>query len=265
MSKPNKNQIPDDLKQLLDAADKQRGFPAGTMASVMKQEIGGQFDKFLGDPTAYHYGLNAEGRRVAGHTGKVSTAFGPFGILESTGRDPGFGVVPLKDKSIGEQVRFAADYLQARSKGGDLAKGLAGYGEGEKYSRQVMARIDKGQDRVVAPPTQLPQPEAVVAAAPASMPVSVPMGEMVPQNQEVAAAPVMVAGQIPQLSPGEDPWGMFLKNMQRGAPRPQVRPTDLQFGGVVPAMQIPQFQFNAPVVASARPNFEAFGSWGGRA
>ena len=71
--------IPDTLLASLDAADVRHGFPKGTMMSLMQQEIGGNA-KFLEDPAAYHYGLNAEGKRVAGHTGKVSTAFGPFGI-----------------------------------------------------------------------------------------------------------------------------------------------------------------------------------------
>ena len=119
-----------DISQLLQVADKQYGFPAGTMASLMQQETGGN-QRYLNDPTAYHYGPNAEGKRIAGHTGKVSTAFGPFGILESTAANPGYGVAPLKDKSLEEQVRFAAEYLGARSKAsGGLASGLAGYGEG---------------------------------------------------------------------------------------------------------------------------------------
>lgn len=107
-----------DISQLLQAADKQYGFPSGTMASLMQQETGGN-QKYLNDPAAYHYGLNAEGKRIAGHTGKVSTAFGPFGILESTAANPGYGVAPLKDKSLEEQVRFAAEYLGARSKAGE--------------------------------------------------------------------------------------------------------------------------------------------------
>ena len=122
--------------------DKTYGLPPGTMQSVMFQEVGNN-PKFLKDPAAYHYELNSEGKRIAGHTGKVSTAFGPFGILESTAKDPGFGVKPLQNKSLEEQTRFASEYLAARIKaaGGDLQKGLAGYGEGVEYASQVTGRM----------------------------------------------------------------------------------------------------------------------------
>lgn len=126
----------------LSEAERANGLPAGTLRAVIAQETGGRTSEFLSDPSKYHYGLDASGRRIAGHTGKVSTAFGPFGILESTGADPGYGVSPLKDKGIDEQIRFAAEYLAARSRSaGSLAGGLAGYGEGAGYSRSVMGRI----------------------------------------------------------------------------------------------------------------------------
>lgn len=137
----NSQSLPADLLEQLNAADKKSGLPPGTMQAILQQEVGGNAGKYLKDPAAYHYGLNAEGKRIAGHTGKVSTAFGPFGILESTAKDPGYGVAPLKDKSLGEQIRFASEYLAARSKKGGLEAGLAGYGEGAKYGQQVAARI----------------------------------------------------------------------------------------------------------------------------
>ena len=135
-----KGSLPSDLLSQLSAAEKSAGLPEGTMLAVLQQETGGNA-KYWEKPDTYHYGLNAEGKRIAGHTGKVSTAFGPFGILESTARDPGFGVAPLKDKSFSEQARFASEYLAARSKKGGLEAGLAGYGEGPKYGQQVAARI----------------------------------------------------------------------------------------------------------------------------
>ena len=64
--------LPDNVFSLLAAADKQRGFPPGTMQSLLMQETGGQ-DKYLNDPTQYHYAANADGKRIAGHTGKIST------------------------------------------------------------------------------------------------------------------------------------------------------------------------------------------------
>ena len=129
----------------LAEAERRNGLPPGTLSAVIQQETGGRTAEFLADPAKYHYGLNADGKRIAGHTGKVSTAFGPFGILESTGAKPGYGVAPLKDKSIDEQIRFAAEYLAARTKAaGSLAGGLAGYGEGNGYSRSVMGRLGAG-------------------------------------------------------------------------------------------------------------------------
>lgn len=135
--------IPEPIGLLLDEEDKYHGRPIGTMRSVFQQEVGGNIQKYLENPEQYHYPLNSEGKRIAGHTGKVSTAFGPFGILESTAANPGYGVVPLKDKGIAEQIRFASDYLQARiNQAGSLEAGLAGYGEGSKYAQQVLNRIE---------------------------------------------------------------------------------------------------------------------------
>lgn len=159
---------PDELVQLLIEADKRNGFPVGTMASVMRQEIGGN-TKYIQDPTAYHYPVGPDGRRVAKHTGKISTAFGPFGILESTAADPGYGVRPLQDKSLAEQVRFASDYLAARAKqAGSLEKGLAGYGEGKKYSQQVLGRLGTPS---VPPQAPIPATPAPVNQAPIAQPM----------------------------------------------------------------------------------------------
>ena len=233
------------IQDLLAQADKARGFPAGTMASVMQQETGGNA-KYLQDPSTYHYGLNAEGKRVAGHTGKISTAFGPFGILESTGRDPGYGVRPLQNKSIEEQVRFASDYLDARSKSaGSLNAGLAGYGEGAKYSRQVARRRDGNAapvqlaQAVAAPPETMqapavtPPPVQVIAQAPAPVPVL----------QEAAQPePVMVAeAATPQ-------WDAFQQAMPR-----TLQASDLNYG---------QRQVQAP---TGQVNFNRFRAFGAKA
>ena len=159
---------PDELVQLLIEADKRNGFPIGTMASVMRQEIGDN-PKYIQDPAAYHYPVGPDGRRVAKHTGKVSTAFGPFGILESTAADPGYGVKPLQDKSLPEQVRFAGEYLAARARrAGSLEQGLASYGEGPKYSQAVMARLGVPS----SPPQVLAQVPAPVNEAPVAQPMN---------------------------------------------------------------------------------------------
>lgn len=126
-----------DMANKLAAAEKANGLPPGLLSSIMQQEIGGR-KEFLTDPSKYHYEKDANGKRK-------SSAFGPFGILDSTAKNPGYGVKPLVDKSLDEQIRFAAQYAAARIKSsGDIAKGLAGYGEGAKYAEQVMSRLPGG-------------------------------------------------------------------------------------------------------------------------
>lgn len=249
-SKGKSKGVPEEVLKLLVAADERHGFPAGTMASVMQQEIGGNFDKYLADPAAYHYEAGPDGRRVAGHTGKVSTAFGPFGILESTGADPGYGVKPLQGKGLDEQVRFASDYLAARTKGaGSLVDGLAGYGEGSKYAQQVVGRLGAGGQGQGSKAS----PSPVVAAE--IVPTQLPAVVAPPADQAVAPQVVSWGGA------GEgDAWQTFLRSMPKARAPEQVAALR-SYGQTTPALnQAPQFR--APPVQSLRPNFEAFGSWG---
>lgn len=248
--------LPANVLAMLAQADKQRNFPAGTMASVMQQETGGNA-KYLTDPSTYHYGLNSEGRRIAGHTGKVSTAFGPFGILESTGADPGYGVKPLQNKSLEEQVRFASEYLDARSKSaGSLQAGLAGYGEGTKYSNQVARRRDGGSaTSVVAQAAPVPQEVQLapveVAAAPGltqAEPAVLPVQQAAPVV--VAEAQAVPPVEVQQTMPPE--WSAFQQSMPKA-----VRASDLQYG---------QQMAQAPMQAGmqGQPNFNPFKAWGVR-
>ena len=251
---------PKEVLSLLAAADAKNGFPMGTMASVMKQEVGGNPSKYLEDPSAYHYGLGSDGRRVAPHTGKVSTAFGPFGILESTAADPGYGVQPLKDKSLAEQIRFSSDYLAARSKGaGSLVGGLAGYGEGTKYAQQVAGRT-AGASPVV--PIAAPAPVAVTAPVPEPVVMA-----SAPEAPQVAAAPVAEVPAPVQLaaaaaSPTPDAWQTFLKSMPQS--REPVQVADINGYGQQPMQQVVVPQFQAGVPQQLRPNFASFGTWGNR-
>jgi hypothetical protein len=131
----SKKPISYEFANKLAEAEKANGLPAGLLSSIMQQEIGGR-KEFLDDPSKYHYEKDEGGKRK-------SSAFGPFGILDSTANNPGYGVDPLKDKSIEEQIRFAAQYSAARIKasGGDVSKGMAGYGEGVGYAAQVTSRL----------------------------------------------------------------------------------------------------------------------------
>jgi hypothetical protein len=258
MSK-QKSRLPEHLLNLLSAAEKANGLPLGTMSSVLQQEIGGQLNKFLGDPTAYHYPVGPDGRRVAKHTGKVSTAFGPFGILESTAAQPGYGVKPLQNKSLEEQVRFSAEYLAARSKrAGGLVQGLAAYGEGPKYGAQVAGRLVK---------PVVPSAQAVVTTPAASAPTATSAPVVTAQAPAEAVAPVVQAAQ-PQ-SPVQEAWGAFLERVNaQGAPAAQPVAQALgQYG--MPQVNVPDF-LGAVASASARPQAGAFnqfsglGTWGMR-
>ena len=254
MSK-QKTGLPEHLVNLLSAAEKANGLPLGTMSSVLQQEIGGQLNKFLGDPTAYHYPVGPDGRRVAKHTGKVSTAFGPFGILESTAAQPGYGVKPLQNKSLEEQVRFSAEYLAARSKrAGGLVEGLSAYGEGPKYGAQVAGRL-------VKPVVSSAQAVTTTPAASAPTATSAPV---VTAQAPVETAPAVQAAQ--QQSPVQEAWGAFLERVNaQGTPAAQPVAQALgQYG--MPQVNVPDF---LSTVASAsrspavRP-FTSMASWGMR-
>ena len=120
------------------AAEQAAGLPSGIIESIIKQETGGN-KAYLDDPSKAHYptGYTKEGVK--------SSAFGPFGLLESTASKPGYGVSPLKDKSFDEQLRFMSQYLAARiGNAGTVFKGLSGYGEGSRYASQVLGRLPGG-------------------------------------------------------------------------------------------------------------------------
>jgi hypothetical protein len=238
-----------DIQSLLSAADAKHGFPPGLMAAVLQQEVGNR-PEFLTDPTKYHYEKGADGKRIAGHTGKASSAFGPFGILEdSTAKDPGFGVAPLKSKDLSEQVRFAAEYLAARAKaGGSLEAGLAGYGEGDKYSKQVLGRLGKGGGgpRFAATPAAAPTEVAARQEA-----VSTPVDVV------VDAAPGFVRTPGGGGASGPNPWTSFLASLPQERAKP-VQATDLNYGGL-PRMA--PAQLGPPMVVPGKSHIAAFKGW----
>lgn len=151
-----------DMIQTLEAAAEQKyGLPAGVLSSIRQQETGGQ-QAYLDDPTKAHY--------PTGYTkdGVKSSAFGPYGILESTAKQPGYGTAPLADKSLSAQVDFAASYLTGRAnKAGSLEAGLAGYGEGSKYATQVLNRL--GGSTMATTPAPAPATSNIDAMAASNM------------------------------------------------------------------------------------------------
>lgn len=72
--------------------------------------------------------LNADGSVVTSPTG----AKGRMQVLDSTSRDPGFGVRPAKDNSLEERARVGRDYYDAMLKryNGDAEKAMAAYTDG---------------------------------------------------------------------------------------------------------------------------------------
>lgn len=219
--------LSDSFLALLDQADRRNGLPVGTMRSVMTQEVGSNASQYLQDPGRYHYAADATGRRIAPHSGQASSAFGPFGILESTARDPGYGVTPLKNKTLEEQVRFASDYLGARIKqAGSLEAGLAGYGKGPGYARQVLGRLD--QSASPRPEASTIQHAPVVASNSASEPARIEPAPVI----EPAAAPEYASRPVAQdLNPvyqassmgAPTQWDTFIRSM----PSPRIEAFDL--------------------------------------
>ena len=254
--------LPDDISQQIAAAEKARGLPPGTLASIVQQETAGNTGAYLADPSKYHYEANAEGKRIAKHSGKESTAFGPFGIVESTARDPGYGVKPLADKTFGEQLRFAGDYLVARSKqAGSLEGGLAGYGEGAKYAKDVIGRSAAPPMAAAGAPSLRPvtvnQDPVVLAGAASPGDVAAP-----PEMQASAPLPPeLVAALNPRMpamatQPTADEWTKFLSAMP--APQRQVAVADIDYGSMGPRAS------GVRPMQNRVPNFQAFQNWKGQ-
>lgn len=97
--------------------EKERGIPQNMLAKIMMTESGG-------DNRGYHY--------KDGSYNPKHSDYGLFGIKKDyTGKDPGYGVKPLKGTSPEEQARFAADYLAASIKEtGSPESGMAAYHTG---------------------------------------------------------------------------------------------------------------------------------------
>ena len=249
---------PVDLNALLTKAEQDNNLPKGTMSAILAQETGGN-KKYLDDPTTYHYGLNKNGKRGPKDSDVISTAFGPFGIVESTGAKPGYGVDPLKDKSLPEQVRFAAQYLGARTKNaGSFEAGLAGYGEGKKYADSVMGRMGKGNGARPALPVVNPVAAVSLAGLEGGVPEAMPME--VPQQ-------VFAQGiEMPQqqaVNYGPDPWETFKSTLVKGGDPVSTSSAVAKNNYFAPKdWSVFQQMFSKPQKARDKLNFASFGKWG---
>lgn len=219
---------------LAAAHEKRTGLPAGTLAAIVERETGNQ-QRFLDKPDDFHYSVGPNGEKPK------STARGLGGVLEGTARDPGYGVAPLKDWTVPEQMRFIADYTAARTKqAGSLEGGLSAYGEGAGYGKAVAARIGKGapvNSPVVTPVNMEPVQSVQLAQAPQ---------QAAPEQvaQSLTPEPIQVAPPM-QVDPS---WGDFQQAMPR-----QVQMADLDYGKYMPQAQ-----------ANVAPNFTPFGRFKGR-
>lgn len=102
------------------------GGPLSAMMAITAQSESGNRD------------FTPDGRLVTSPAG----AQGAMQTMPGTQRDPGFGVAPARDGSVGEKNRVGRDYLQAMMQryGGDTAKAWAAYNAGPGRVDQAVAR-----------------------------------------------------------------------------------------------------------------------------
>lgn len=234
-----KGNAPADWLELMATEEKRTGLPSGTLASLVKQETGFQ-QRFLEDPSAAHYAAGPNGEKPK------SSARGLGGILEGTAKKPGYGVAPLKDWSVPEQLRFMADYVTARGKrAGSLEAGLAGYGEGTKYAAQVASRI----------------PNRTPATKEQDAPAMVAQQEVAPVTQEAPVQMALAPEELPplQYKPSMNEADLVDPNMAWNggqlAAASQMTPAAFNFG------------FSNPIDPKilekhTQPNLTAFSGWG---
>ncbi|MDV7213760.1 lytic transglycosylase domain-containing protein [Azotobacter beijerinckii] len=132
------------------------------IADQARRQAGGELPKLAQDasvsPVRQSVGagvggslLNAVLQQESGgrHRGKdgqlLKSGAGAQGIsqiMPGTGRDPGYGVLPLQNDSEAEHRRFASDYLDAMLGvfKGDRAKALAAYNSGPGRVQQAVRR-----------------------------------------------------------------------------------------------------------------------------
>lgn len=117
---------------------------------------------------------DAVGRFIPGQ----GTAKGEMQVMDKTNVDPGYGVVPAKDKSLEERARVGRDYMMAMVKeyGGDMAKAWAAYNAGPGRVDDALAKAKKeGGDWLARMPQETrdyvaKNTAALQKGAPAAMP-----------------------------------------------------------------------------------------------
>jgi Transglycosylase SLT domain len=221
--------------------------------------------------------FGSDGKILQGPQTRYGTAKGEMQVLDGTARDPGYGVAPAKNGSPEELARVGAQYAEALLVhfGGDEAKAGAAYNYGpgnvqkllSKHGSNWMEHLPKETKNYVASLESKAAPVApLMAAAPAALPEGAALQGAAVQSGPVALPPEMLArlsAPAPAVNAvgGPDAWQTFLKSMP-GRAQP-VNVADIDYGNPRTATRMPEFQLTP--VANRRPNFEAFGSWTGRA
>ncbi|THF64464.1 hypothetical protein E6O51_03100 [Pseudothauera rhizosphaerae] len=132
-----KDMEPDDLLQAQGLITKEMDLRVATSAAAEVIEratpriVPGDFDRLAN----IVMGIESGGRRYGEDGALLESSKGAKGemqVLDTTNRDPGFGVRPAADDSPEERARVGRDYLGALLKhyGGDVPKALAAYNWG---------------------------------------------------------------------------------------------------------------------------------------
>jgi hypothetical protein len=131
-------------------------------------------------------------------SGRSERAVGLGGVLQSTARQPGYGMKPNEAALTKpeENLRFALDYADARIRaaGGDVRKGLMGYGGGGSYPADgIMQRA--GMQPASAPNTQVADnrvsPATINLGVTAPAPTPAPAAAAAPQQAGPVSRSVM--------------------------------------------------------------------------
>lgn len=128
-----------------------------------------------------------------------------------------------------------------------------------EYGQQVASRLP-GQKGAAAATPALPRREELVQA----QAIPAPQVEATPIPPELMAQAQEPAPALPvQATPQGDPWQEFNQRLALAQQQRPVQVADLSSYGQAPQMglQVPSFQPGP--VQSLRPDFRAFGAWGG--
>lgn len=134
-----------DPSELAAQTNNKRVISATQELPVQQQPLtsGGLFAKLVNTESGGKH-LDPNGNLLTSSAG----AKGITQVMPKTGGDPGYGVTPLQDQSVGEYLRFGHDYLNAMMKHfGNQEQALAAYNAGPgRVEDAIQKSISKGGD-----------------------------------------------------------------------------------------------------------------------